>query len=73
MSDASAKRVFISCVSDEFEKPAAPFPGLREQLRHFLTRADCEVKVQEEFRQSGARKTVVAIAGYIKSSPLSSI
>ena len=45
-SDHTSNRLFISCVSDEFEKPEAPFPGFRGQLRHFLTRADCEVKVQ---------------------------
>jgi hypothetical protein len=59
-------RVFISCVSDEFEKPQAPFPGLRGQLRHYLTRADCEVKVQEDFRQTGDLDTVEKLAGYIK-------
>ena len=49
---ASDNRVFISTVSDEFEKPTAPFPGLRASLRHYLTAADCEVKVQEDFRQT---------------------
>jgi hypothetical protein len=48
------------------EKPESPFPGLREQLRHYLSRADCEAKVQEEFRQSGDRDTVEALAGYIE-------
>jgi hypothetical protein len=66
MSDASANRsIFISCVSDEFEKPQAPFPGLRNQLRFYLTRADCEVKVQEEFRQTGGVDTIEKLAGYI--------
>lgn len=30
--------VFISCVSDEFERAGAPFPGLRGQLREYLAR-----------------------------------
>ena len=66
MSDPSANRVFLSCVSAEFEKPEAPFPGLRGQLRHYLTRADCEVKVQEDFRQTGDVDTVEKLAGYIR-------
>ncbi len=52
MSEPANNRLFISCVSDEFEKPAAAFPGFRSLLRHYLTRADCEVKVQEDFRQA---------------------
>lgn len=68
MPDAtSANRIFISCVTDEFEKPAAPFPGLRANLRHYLTRADCEVKVQEEFRQTGDVDTLQKLDGYIRS------
>jgi hypothetical protein len=67
MPDASTNRVFISCVSDEFEKPEAPFPGFRSQLRHYLSRADCEVKVQEEFRQRGDVDTVEKLADYIRS------
>jgi tetratricopeptide (TPR) repeat protein len=66
MSDASANRVFISCVSKEFEEPEAPFPGLRGQLRLYLTRAGCEVKVQEEFRQRGDVDTVEKLADYIR-------
>ena len=50
---SSGNRVFISCVSDEFEMPGSAFPGLRGQLRHYLARANCEVKVQEEFSQHG--------------------
>ncbi len=65
-TDASSNRVFISCVSDEFQKATSPFPGLREQLRHHLTRADCEVKIQEDFRQAGEMDTVEKLAGYIK-------
>ena len=45
-------RIFISTVSGEFENPSAAFPGLRAKLRHYLTAADCEVKVQEDFRQT---------------------
>ena len=66
MSDAPAHRVFISCVSDEFEKAAAPFPGFRGQLRHYLTRADCEVKVQEDFCQTGDVDTVEKLDRYIR-------
>ena len=35
---ANPDGVFISCVSDEFEKERAPFPGLRGQLRDYLIR-----------------------------------
>ncbi len=45
-------RIFVSTVSGEFEKAEAAFPGLRSQLRRYLTAADCEVKVQEDFRQT---------------------
>jgi hypothetical protein len=51
-------RVLISCVSGEFEKPESPFPVFRWHLRHYLTRADCEVKVQEDFRQTDDRDTL---------------
>ncbi len=44
--------VFISCVSDEFEKASAPFPGLRGQLRAYLARTRCNVRVQEDFPQA---------------------
>lgn len=44
--------VFISCVSDEFEKDGAPFPGLRTQLDHYLRRANCRMVVQEVFPQT---------------------
>ena len=59
-------RVFISCVSDEFEKPTAAYPGLRSRLRDCLDRADCEVEVQETFRQEGAIDTVLKLANYIR-------
>ena len=44
--------VFISCVSDEFEKVGAPFPGLRGQLRGDLARTRCNVRVKEDFPQT---------------------
>ncbi len=47
-----ADGVFISCVSDEFEKETAPFPGLRGQLRGYLARMRCNVRVQEDFPQT---------------------
>lgn len=39
------KRIFISCVTSELGQ-------LREELRRYLARADCDVKVQEDFYQS---------------------
>jgi hypothetical protein len=65
-SPPANNRVFISCVSDEFDKPAAAFPGLRGSLRFYLTRAGCEVKVQEEFRQAGDVDTILKLANYIR-------
>src|SRR3954453_5561264 len=62
----SGNRVFISCVSDDFEKPEARFPGFRSLLKGYLTRADCEVKVQEDFRQEGKRFTVAKLDDYIR-------
>lgn len=67
MLDASANRVFISCVSDDFEKGEGMFPGWRGQLRIYLSRAGCEVKVQEEFRQTGDMDTVAKLADYIRN------
>ena len=64
MSDAS-QSVFLSCVSDEFEKPGA-VPGISRPVRHYLTRADCEVKVREEFRPAGDVDTIEKLAGYIR-------
>ena len=57
--------VFISCVSDEFEKVGAPFPGLRGQLRGYLARTRCNVRVQEDFPQT-AVDTVKKLAGEIR-------
>jgi hypothetical protein len=39
-------KIFISCVSDEFR-------AYRDQLRHDLTRPNVEVKIQEDFIDSG--------------------
>ncbi|HYH68852.1 MAG TPA: hypothetical protein VD866_29435 [Urbifossiella sp.] len=44
--------VFISCVSDEFEKTGAAFSGLRGQLRQYLARTRLNVRVQEDFPQT---------------------
>ena len=57
--------VFISCVSDEFERVGAPFPGLRGQLRAYLARTRCNVRVQEDFPQA-AVDTVQKLADEIR-------
>jgi tetratricopeptide (TPR) repeat protein len=57
--------VFISCVSDEFEKAGAPFAGLRGQLRGYLARTRCHVRVQEDFPQAAA-DTVQKLADEIR-------
>lgn len=57
--------VFISCVSDEFEKDGAPFPGLRKQLRGYLARTRSNVRVQEDFPQA-AVDTVKKLADEIR-------
>jgi hypothetical protein len=44
--------IFISCVSDEFEKVGAPFPGLRSRLDVYLRKANCLMVVQEVFPQT---------------------
>ncbi len=59
-------RVFLSCVSDEFEKLNSAYSGLRSRLRDYLDRADCEVEVQETFRQAGDVDTIQKLAGYIR-------
>jgi hypothetical protein len=61
----SGNRIFISCVSGEFEHPSARYPGFRSLLRKALVRADCEVKVQEEFRQTEV-DTVEKLDSYIR-------
>jgi len=63
----SGNRIFISCVSDEFEKFDARFPGFRSSLKKYLTAADCEVKTQEDFRQEGKDLTVAKLNGYISN------
>ena len=57
--------IFISCVSDEFEKDGAPFPGLRGQLRGYLARTRSNVRVQEDFPQT-AVGTVQKLADEIR-------
>ena len=57
--------VFISCVSEEFEKVGAPFPGLRGQLRGYLARTRSNVRVQEDFPQT-AVDTVRKLADEIR-------
>jgi hypothetical protein len=57
--------IFISCVSDEFEKDGAPFPGLRKQLRGYLARTRSNVRVQEDFPQT-AVDTVKKLADEIR-------
>jgi hypothetical protein len=59
--------VFVSCVSDEFEKPGGPFPGLRSDLRHYLARARCHMIVQEDFPQTH-EDTVEKLAGIVSQS-----
>lgn len=49
---ANPDGVFISCVSDEFEKDGAPFPGLRTRLDVYLRKANCRMFVQEVFPQT---------------------
>lgn len=46
--------MFLPCVTKEFENDDAAFPKRRSRLRDCLDRADCEVEVQETFRQDGA-------------------
>ncbi len=62
----NSSQLFISCVSDDFEKQTARFPGFRSALAGYLRRADCTVKVQEDFRQSADVNTVGKLAGYVK-------
>ena len=65
MSDNN--RVFISCVSREFQHPGAAFAGLRDHLARQLLRADCEVKWQEVFRQPGDdTDTVRKVGDYVR-------
>lgn len=57
--------LFLSASTEEFESQTSRFPGVRSDLRLFLSRADCEVKVQEEFRQTTV-DTVQKLDGYIR-------
>lgn len=51
-SALTAHQIFLSTVSDDFEKAGAPFPGLRSRLRFYLNRAQGQKAVaQEEFPQ----------------------
>ena len=59
-------RVFISCASPEFENEGGRFPELRSDIASCLRRADCDVKVQEDFRQEGKVDTVEKLDGYIR-------
>jgi hypothetical protein len=59
--------VFVSCVSDEFEKPDGPFAGLRSDLRRYLARAMCHVIVPEDFPQT-PEDTVEKLAGIVRRS-----
>src|SRR5690348_7688632 len=60
----SSNRVFVSCVSDEFEKPTATFPGLRGRLRQYLSRAQFDARVQEDFPPTVA-DTVLKVGRFI--------
>ena len=51
-------RIFLSTVSDEFR-------AYRDQLRSDLTRHNVEVKVQEDFKDSGG----VTLESSISTSP----
>ncbi len=62
-----SNRVFISCVSNEFEMPGSRFPGCRSSLRSYLTRANCEVKTEEDFRQEGKLLTVARLDDDIRN------
>ena len=50
-SQPTSHSIFISCVSGEFENTGAPFAGLRKQLRGYLVRTRCNVRIQEDFPQ----------------------
>ena len=64
--DAFPRRVFVSCVCDDFEEPSAPFPGLRTRLQDYLVRADCDVKIQDDLRRAGDVDTLEQLDGYIR-------
>ncbi|MEQ1829077.1 MAG: hypothetical protein ABL921_24150 [Pirellula sp.] len=62
----SQNRLFVSAVTSEFENTKGPHPGLRAKLRNYLARAGCDVKVQEDFRQTPV-DTLQKLDGYIRS------
>ena len=70
-----SNRLFLSCVTPEFEfkQGATPqdngarFSKFRSKLSAHLRRADCDVKVQEDFRQDGELDTVEKLADYIRT------
>jgi hypothetical protein len=61
------RRLFLSMVSGEFEKPEGRYPGFRSALAEYLRRADCDTKVQEDFPQEGKLDTVEKLADYIRT------
>lgn len=61
----SGNRLFISCVTKEFEDCIGPFQGFRTRIAKELRAADCEVKVQEDFRQTD-EDTVEKLDLYIR-------
>ncbi len=62
---SASRRIFVSTVSGEFENDGAAFPGLRSRLRYYLAAAGCDVKVQEDFRQT-AGGTLEKLDAYIR-------
>lgn len=64
--DAFPRRVFVSCVADEFERPSTAFAGLQTRLSHCLVRADCDVKIEEDLRGPGDLDTLEQLDGYIR-------
>jgi hypothetical protein len=70
MSDQTGPKsncIFVSCVSDEFESATAPFPRLRSDLRHYLSRAGYQLIVQEDLPQT-AEDTVEKLAKPVRES-----
>lgn len=63
--NAGGCRVFVSAVSQNLESPTSLFPSLRSTLSQHLARADCDVKVQENFRQTDV-DTILKLDGYIR-------
>jgi len=61
----SGNRLFLSCVTKEFEDCTGPFKGFRSRMARELQAADCEVKVQEYFRQTD-EDTVEKLDLYIR-------